>query len=104
MLIGLSLLFSACASLPGRTARLPLPECPPETVSLQAGWLGQIGGEPFRIPLKSQPGLPADGRQAGVELLMWGMLAEDRVALERWIVDWQTCAKARGAVIEEVNK
>jgi hypothetical protein len=52
-------------------------------------------GGPYRIPMKSRP---------GVELLMWGMLAEDRVILERWIVDWQTCAKARGAVIEEVNR
>jgi hypothetical protein len=64
-------------------------------MTLQGGWMGQIGGQPYRIPIKSQPGM---------ELLMWGMLAEDRVALERWIVDWQTCAKARGAVIEEANR
>lgn len=84
-------LVSGCATAGlggGRTAEFPIPTCPPETVTLQRGWLG-----PNEITLN-------DGR----EYWVYAMLTTDVRVLTEWIATWQSCARDRGIVIEEANR
>ena len=77
------LLSTGCASLQGtgnpRSAKLPVPPCPPVTLTLEDGW-GRINSTYYTLS------------------------AMDRAALDAWVRDWQTCATQRGAVIEEANR
>ena len=78
------LLSTGCASLPAgtgnpRSAKLPVPPCPPVTLTLEHGW----------------------GR---IDSTYYTLSAMDRATLDAWVRDWQTCATQRGAVIEEANR
>lgn len=83
----LSLLIFGCAGIPKRM-QLPVPPCPQEQVDLRWGWL--------------ETELRVESRELRVK--GWGMTKEDRETYERWVQDWKTCARARGAAIGEANK
>lgn len=73
---------SGCGSVlgpAGRTAKLPLPVCPPERVTVGTGFVPTGDG-----------GLRITERE-------WRIV-------NAWIDDWQDCAKKRGLVIEEANR
>ena len=88
MLIAVILLFGGCGSLSDlltrteatRSAKLPVPACPPETLQFDdEGWVAREN--------MGQSLSPADFRQ-----------------LETWVLGWQKCAKQRGAVIDQANR
>jgi hypothetical protein len=86
--------LSGCASLGAissgnsRDAKLLLPACPPDQVTLEFGWLGP------------RPATAADGRV----LQIFGMTSDDRLSFELWTDRWRRCAFERGIVIEEANR
>jgi hypothetical protein len=80
--------------------RLPLPECPKDYAELVKGWIGDEA-QGFQRPLSWE----IHRKDGKVEKLrVWMITVEDRRALELWVVKLLTCAKARGAVIQEVNR
>ena len=80
--------FAGCGTISARSSgadqgtRLPLPQCPPEEVTLDAGW---------------QPVAPISG-SAG-----WQMSHNDARRYSEWVEGWIYCANARGAVIDAEN-
>jgi hypothetical protein len=99
ILSSLLLLLSGCPRT-ARIERLPLPECPKDYAELSKGWIGdEVRG--FKLPIPWE----IHDKDGNVEKLrVWAITVEDRRALELWAVKLLTCAKARGAVIEEVNR
>lgn len=94
MAVVLVMIVSGCASLGaissgnGRDAKLALPACPPDQVTLEFSWIGPKQGT-----------LP-DGRPISI----FGITADDRLTLELWMDHWRRCALERGIVIEEANR
>lgn len=86
------ILTSGCAGsvLGGgsRTAKLPLPACPPEQVQLKYGW-----SRPQTYPLPS-----------GEALIVYMLESQDRESYLRWVDGWVQCARAARIVIEEANR
>ena len=77
-------LTSGCASLEGGSlSKLPIPVCPPEEVALEYGFV-------------EGPTHAAVG-----QVLL--MTMSDSLILDEWTRGWVTCAKARGAVLEQVK-
>ena len=71
-----------------RTAKLALPACPPDQVTLEHGWLGP------------HVATRADGKT----VVLFAMTTDDRQDFERWTDQWRRCAFERGIVIEEANR
>ena len=94
LLVGsLALALSGCGVLAttssgSRDAKLALPACPPDQVTLEYGWAGPRSAS-----------LP-DGRV----LQIFAMASDDVDTLNRWMDGWRRCAWERGVVIEEANK
>jgi hypothetical protein len=98
-LIVLSVVLSGCVTVP-KGEKLPVPPCPPEFVELARGWIGDEA-QHFKAPIPWE----IHHKDGKVDTLrVWAMTVEDRRALELWVVKLLTCAKARGAVIEEFNR
>ena len=94
LLVGsLALTLSGCGALAttssgSRDAKLVLPACPPDQMTLEFGW---IGPRPASLP---------DGRA----LQVFAMTSDDVDTLNRWMDGWRRCAHGRGIVIEEANR
>ena len=93
LVAGLALTLFGCGSLGttsggSRDAKLALPACPPDQVTLEFGWIGP------------KAGAGADGRVHQI----FGITSDDRLVYESWVDKWRRCAWERGVVIEEANK
>ena len=99
ILSSLLLLLSGCPRT-ARVERLPIPECPGDYAELVKGWIGDEAQD-FKRPIQWE----IHHKDGKVEnLRVWVITVDDRRALELWVVKLLTCAKARGAVIQEVNR
>ena len=94
LVAGLALTLFGCGSLGAvsggsrRDAKLALPACPPDQVTLEHGWLGP------------HVATRADGKT----VVLFAMTTDDRQDFERWTDQWRRCAFERGIVIEEANR
>lgn len=90
LLVATILISAGCATtgLGGqRTAKLPLAPCPPDTVTMEIGWLG--------------PGFIATSEGP---IHVFAMTVAEKTRYEAWIDAWKTCAQERGDAIEAANK